>query len=207
MAVSNTKKVNTTAPKTEAKTNVTLDVEKEALKKQIEELQAQMKMMADMVANSRKDEVKAESKKPERLIPFVNMTTGTAVIKGNIIYEIAGQFNSRKFLEREARIIVNNMKNAIDNGYIYIADADFVKECELDVIYRSILSDDMLKELLNHDASYVVETYKNVTDGQKQIIVDMLIDKKVKGEYVDANILIEIGKLANRDLINIEPEE
>ncbi len=182
------------------------EAENEALKKQIEDLQAQMQMMANMIASS-KTTVEEKPARNDRYITFVNMTTGAIVLRGNSIYQIEGQFNNRKFLEKEARIIVNNMKNTIDSGYVYIADAEFVKECDLEDTYVNLLSDKMLKDLLNHDASYVVETYKNVADGQKQIIVDMLEYKKAHGEQVDANVLMQIGELAHRDLINIEPEE
>lgn len=192
------KKESTTVSKAEA--------ENEELKKQIEALQAQMAMMANMIAAS-KNATEDKPVRNDRYITFVNMTTGSVVLKGNSVYEIEGQFNSRKFLEKEAKIIVNNMKNTIDSGYVYIADADFVKDCELEDTYATLLSDKVLKDLLNHDASYVVETYKNVSDGQKQIIVDMLERKKSLGEYVDANVLMQIGELAHRDLINIEPEE
>lgn len=179
-----------------------VDKENESLKKQIEELQAQMEMMSKMMSAPKVP----EKKKTDRFITLVNMTTGSVVLKGNSVHEIAGQFNSKKFFEREARIIVNNMRTAFEAGYVYIADAEFVRECELEDAYSTMLSDDVLKDLLNHNASYVIETYKSVSDGQKQIIVNMLESKKLKGEYVDANVLIEIGKLANRDLINIEQE-
>ena len=176
-----TKKTTTATPKAETKkaevAAPVVDEEKEALKKQLEELQAQMKMMAEMMATSKATPT-VQSKANDRMITFINMTTGSAVLR-----------------------------HTFEAGYVYIADADFVHECELEDAYSTLLSDKVLKELLNHDASYVVETYKNVSDGQKQIIVDMLESKKAHGEFVDANILIEIGKLANRDLINIEPEE
>lgn len=210
MPVSNKKNDTSVKKPAEAKEKVpvvAVDEEKEALKKQLEELQAQMKMMAEMVASSNKTDVAVSEPKKDRYITFVNMTTGSVVLKGNNVYQIEGQFNKRRFLEREARIIVNNMKNAIELGYVYIADADFVRECELEDTYSTLLDDNTLKELLKHDSGYVVETYKNVADGQKQIIVNMLEEKKVNGEFVDANVLIEIGKLAHRDLINIEPEE
>ena len=46
--------------------------------------------------------------------------------------------------------------------------------------------------------------YKSTSDVQKKIIVDMIKQKKAKGDYIDANILVEIGKLCGEELINIE---
>lgn len=180
-----------------------VDEEKEKMRKELEELKAQMAMMAQMVSN--KPEPKESN--PNKRITFINMTTGTLVLKGNSIHTLAGQFAEDKYLEREARIIVNNAPNAIRKGYVYIADAEFVKQCELEDVYSTMLNDTQLKTLLQQSPSNVVEIYKSVSDGQKDIIVNMIKTKRYKGEFVDANIMMEIGKLAGEDLIGIEPEK
>lgn len=183
-----------------------VDNEKEQLKKELEELKAQMQLMVQMMGNSNKQLVEKEDKE-ERYIKFVNMTRGGFTLRGTSMYRIPEQFGYRKFLEHEAKIIVNNMGNAIRQGYIYIADADFVEKNQLKDVYANLLSDKQLEELLNKDASYVVEMYKNVSEGQKSIILGMIENKKIKSEQIDANILLKIGKLANKDLINLEPIE
>lgn len=202
------KTAKSTLTKTEVDTevNTEVDTEKEMLKKQIAEMQAQMELMVKMINTSRENKSDL-TQKIERQIPFINMTCGDLILRGNSIYRIEGQFGERRFLEREARIIVNNMRNAIEQGCVYIADSDFVKECELDHLYANMLNKEQLETLLEHDASYVVEVYKNVADGMKDVIVDMIINKQLNAQQVDANILMQIGTLANRDLINIEPNE
>ena len=180
-----------------------VDEEKEKMRKELEELKAQMAMMAQMVSN--KPEPKESN--PNKRITFINMTTGTLVLKGNSIHTLVGQFAEDKYLEREARIIVNNAPNAIRKGYVYIADAEFVKQCELEDVYSTMLNDTQLKTLLQQSPANVVEIYKSVSDGQKDIIVNMIKTKRYKGEFVDANIMMEIGKLAGEDLIGIEPEK
>lgn len=186
-------------------TNIEADVEKEELKKQIEEMKAQMEAMTKLI--SAKEEKEEKIKAPERQISFVNMTPGTCVLKGSSVYRIEGQFKSRSFLEREARIIVNNMKNAIEQGYIYIANADFVKENDLDLIYENLLSDKELRELFGKNPQVIIETYKTVNEGQKQIIVNMIQEAKENNKYIDANVLLEIGKLSGVDLINNHYDE
>ena len=118
----------------------------------------------------------------DRNITFVNLTNGTAVLRGNGVWKLEGRFASRTFLEREARIIVNNMPNMIRSGMVYITDAQFVEDNDLSEVYLHILSDKDMKELLNHDASYVIDVYKNVSEGQKEVIINMIIDKKLAGE-------------------------
>lgn len=201
----NAKKTTSTTIKAVEEKTVSVATENELLKKQIEELKSQMELMTKMIntAPAKTEEVK----KPERQITFVNMTNGTLILRGNNFYRIEGQFNDRSFPEKEARIIVNNSRNSVEQGCAYITDNEFVKECDLDVIYQSILSDNDLKNLFNKSPQHIIEVYKNVSKGQKDIILRMIEQKKENGEYIDANILLEVGKMANRDLISSHLDE
>lgn len=204
MATNTKKTIDTTsAPivkKEEVKeVNNNLSQENELLKKQMEAMQAQMELLVKQMAMS--NAPVANTKKPERNIEFINMVPGTLVLKGSQIWKIEGQFNSRSFLEREARIIVNNMQNTIRSGYVYIADYDFIKENELAEVYDTMLSDQQLKDLLSKNFKEVVEIYKTVPKAQQDIIVRMIKERKEDGIQIDANILIQIGELCGQDLL------
>lgn len=179
--------------------NDNLSQENELLKKQMEAMQAQIELLVKQVAMS--SAPAASTKKSERNIEFINMVPGTLVLRGNQIWKIEGQFNSRSFLEREARIIVNNMQNTIRSGYVYIADHDFIQENELTEVYDTMLSDQQLKDLLNKNFKEVVEIYKTVPKTQQDIIVRMIKERKEAGVQIDANILIQIGDLCGQDLL------
>lgn len=174
--------------------------ENEVLKQQIAEMQAQMKLLSEQIAMGASKKV--EEKKKEKNIKFISLVPGILVLKGTQTWTIEGQFNYRTFIEREARMIVNNTKGAIKSGCVYIADADFIKENDLDAIYANILNDEQLKNLLNRSFSEIVEIYKSVPQSQKDIIVRMIKDRKESGIEVDANILTQIGKLCGQDLIS-----
>ena len=180
--------------------NDNLSQENELLKKQMEAMQAQMELLVKQVAMNT-NITNTTNQKPERNIEFINMVPGTLVLRGNQIWKIEGQFNSRSFLEREARIIVNNMQNTIRSGYVYIADYDFIKENELTEVYDTMLSDQQLKDLLNKNFKEVVEIYKTVPKAQQDIIVRMIKERKEAGVQIDANILIQIGELCGQDLL------
>ena len=175
-------------------------------KSEFDQMKAQMETLMQMMAMGSIGN-KQPSKKEEKYITFVNMTKGKFVLKGSSYYTIDEQFGTRRFIEREARMIVNNMPKSIRDGKIYILDADFVKDCELEDVYVDLLSDKQMKELLTKKPSYVVEVYKNANKAQKQIIVDMIENKKLNGEDVDANILLQIGELSGKNLIEITPIE
>lgn len=175
-------------------------------KSEFDQMKAQMETLMQMMAMGGIGG-KQESKKEEKYITFVNMTKGKFVLKGSSYYTIDEQFGTRRFIEREARMIVNNMPQSVRDGKVYILDADFVKDCELEDVYVDLLSNKQMKELLTKEPSYVAEVYKNANKAQKQIIVDMIENKKLNGEDVDANILLQIGQLSGKNLIEIAPIE
>ena len=132
-------------------------------------------------------------------------TNSTAEVVSSNEFEIHMLSLSKSKVENEAKTIVSNMPQSIANGLLYIADADFVEECELDGIYENIIDDITLKNLLKNSVPDVCEIYKNASEEQKKIIIEMIVDKKINNVPVDANILVELGKLCGKDLINIEP--
>lgn len=198
-----------TDTKTQKEENIVTEVventasENELLKAQIAEMKAQMEMMAKMMSMQKQTESQSEARS-DRMITFVNLTNGVAVLRGNQNWILDGQYASRAFLEREARIIVNNMPNMIRSGMVYITDAQFVKDNDLSDAYLNMLSDEEMKTLLSKDAKYVIDVYKNVAEGQKQIIVDMIIEQRKSGVKIDSNILVELGELCGKDLVHID---
>ena len=182
------------------------ETENDKLRAELENMKSQMALLMKMVGEqTNSTPTPTFSTRSERNIPFVNLTSSTFVIQGTHPYELKGQFAKRSFTEHEAQTIVNNMQNAIRQGYIYIADADFVKKCDLEDVYKDLLSDKDMMSLLTHEPSYVVDIYKSASNGQKNIIVDMIKNKKLSSEKVDANVLMEIGSLCGQNLMEIEP--
>ena len=208
-------------PKNETKPNAENEVTKTVDMPVVDEtaelkakLAAQEKQMAEMMAKMQ-EMMNAQmatptsviaDKKQTRSIKFINLASGGLTLKGNRFYHMDKQFDSRMIPESEARAIVNNMPNTMVSGVVYIADADFVREVELDGAYAEMLSDEQVKSLLHKSAAEVCDIYRNASDTQKRIIVDMVSDRRLEGLPVDANIVVESGKLCGKDLMGIEPE-
>ena len=208
-------------PKNETKPNAENEATKTVDKPVVDEtaelkakLAAQEKQMAEMMAKMQEmmnaqmatpTSVISDNKKT-RSIKFINLASGGLTLKGNRFYHMDKQFDSRMIPESEARAIVNNMPNTMVSGVVYIADADFVREVELDGAYAEMLSDEQVKSLLHKSAAEVCDIYRNASDTQKRIIVDMVSDRRLEGLPVDANIVVELGKLCGKDLMGIEPE-
>ena len=211
--MANTKKVKSTeaeVAKTAEVTNSAIE-ENEALKAKIAEqeqqmadLMAQIKVM--MQAQAATNPVNIEEK-AARGIKFISLVPGGLTLKGNRMYHIDKQFGYKMIPESEARAILSNMPNTVASGMVYIADKEFVNKNDLSGVYEEILSDKQLKELLQQNANDVCEIYKQASMAQREIIVDMVVNRKLNGLPIDANIVVEIGKLCGKDLMSITPEE
>ena len=207
--MANTKKVKSTEAEV-VETNPAIE-ENEALKAKIAEqeqqmadLMAQIKVM--MQAQAATNPVNIEEK-AARGIKFISLVPGGLTLKGNRMYHIDKQFSYKMIPESEARAILSNMPNTVASGMVYIADKEFVNKNDLSGVYEEILSDKQLKELLQQNANDVCEIYKQASMAQREIIVDMVVNRKLNGLPIDANIVVEIGKLCGKDLMSITPEE
>lgn len=211
--MANTKKVKSAEAEvvdTVEATNPAVE-ENEALKAKIAEqeqqmadLMAQIKVM--MQAQAATNPVNIEEK-AARGIKFINLVPGGLTLKGNRMYHIDKQFGYKMIPESEARAILSNMPNTIASGMVYIVDKEFVNKNDLSGVYEEILSDKQLKELLRQNANVVCEIYKQASMAQREIIVDMVVNRKLNGLPIDANIVVEIGQLCGKDLMSITPEE
>ena len=181
------------------------DALKAVIAEQQEKMQEMMAQIALLMKAQSASVAPAEQPKKQNNIKFINLTAGSMNLRGTRMYNIPKQFGFKMLGEAEARLVVNNMPNAIADGYIYIANKAFVHECELDDLYANMLDEAQLKALLNENANDVCEVYKNASEGQKRIILDMVSDKRLNGQPVDANILVELGKLSGVDFMNIDP--
>lgn len=196
------KSTTTTKEKVETSADVLVLLE------EINKLKAELKEMKESKA-----EVNTlngcEEEPQEKMIRFVSLAKGSIMLKGTASkpYEIEGQYNDRTFTETEAKAICTLMGAYMREGFVYIDDAQFVKSMGLSEAYRNMLSPDTLKDLFNKTPEIVISAYENASEGQKKIIMDMVIEKQNKGEVVDANILQRLGKLSGVDLMSISDEE
>lgn len=192
-----------TSKKTTKTDDVIIDKEKEELKNKLEELE---KKFAELLAKQSSQVVETSAQpKAKKNIKIINLTRGEMYLRGSRIHKFDKQFDSRVFTESEVRQIYANMPKTLAEGWVYIADKEMVEELELADAYSTLLDEKTLKMLLEKNPKEVIEIYKNANDFQKNIIVGMIEDAKMHGRYVDANIVIEIGELCGKELMDIEP--
>lgn len=198
-----TKKDKVVIDKKDNQKDKVVDKEKEELKSKLADLE---KKLADLLAQQSSQPVQTiVQQKPKRNIKLISLTRGALYLRGSRIHKFDKQFDSRVFTEGEVRLIYSNMPKTLAEGYVYIADNDMVEELELTDAYSILLDDNALKNLLKKNPNDVVEIYKNANKVQQDIIIGMIEDQKLAGKNLDANILIELGKLCGKNLMNIEP--
>ena len=188
-------------PKVESK-----DLKKEPINIQAEEI-AKLQAQIDLLMKAKAAVPQSSNKPKKKMIKIVSLANGGLTLQGSRIIRIANQFESVMVTEPEARIIVSNMPESARNGLFYITDKDFVEENELEDAYATILSDEQLRTLLNKNVDEVVNIYNNISDKQKEIVNSMIIDGRLNGKKIDANLLQELSTISGIDFVGIEKIE
>ena len=204
MATATTKKTTTatTATSTIEKPETDSRIAEQA--NEIAELKAQIALLMKAQKASTQTVAVEPTLKQKKSITIINLFAGGLTVKGNSYYHFDKQFDKRAFSEAEATAIVNNMPNAAREGIFYITDAQFVEDNDLSDAYENMIDDVKMKTILSLDANSVLVLYKNASEAQKTIIENMIVNGRLNGEALDANILVELGKITGKNYMEIE---
>ena len=171
---------------------------------EIAELKAQIALLMKAQKASTQTTTVESTPKKKKNVTIINLFAGGLTVKGNSYYHFDKQFDKRAFSEAEATAIVNNMPNAAREGIFYITDAQFVEDNDLSDAYENMIDDVKMKTILSLDANSVLVLYKNASEAQKTIIENMIVNGRLNGEALDANILVELGKITGKNYMEIE---
>ena len=204
MATATTKKTTTatTATSTIEKPETDSRIIEQA--NEIAELKAQIALLMNMQKASTQTTTVESTPKKKKNVTIINLFAGGLTVKGNSYYHFDKQFDKRAFSEAEATAIVNNMPNAAREGIFYITDAQFVEDNDLSDAYENMIDDVKMKTILSLDANSVLVLYKNASEAQKTIIENMIVNGRLNGEALDANVLVELGKITGKNYMEIE---
>lgn len=201
MATATTKKTTTTTSTIE-KPETDSRIAEQA--NEIAELKAQIALLMKAQKASTQTTTVESTPKKKKNVTIINLFAGGLTVKGNSYYHFDKQFDKRAFSEAEATAIVSNMPNAAREGIFYITDAQFVEDNDLSDAYENMIDDVKMKTILSLDANSVLVLYKNASEAQKTIIENMIVNGRLNGEALDANILVELGKITGKNYMEIE---
>lgn len=200
MATATTKKTTTTSTTEKPETDSRIAEQAN----EIAELKAQIALLMKAQKASTQTTTVESTPKKKKNVTIINLFAGGLTVKGNSYYHFDKQFDKRAFSEAEATAIVNNMPNAAREGIFYITDAQFVEDNDLSDAYENMIDDVKMKTILSLDANSVLVLYKNASEAQKTIIENMIVNGRLNGEALDANVLVELGKITGKNYMEIE---
>lgn len=204
MATATTKKTTTATTTTSTTEKPETDSRIAEQANEIAELKAQIALLMKAQKASTQTTIVESTPKKKKNVTIINLFAGGLTVKGNSYYHFDKQFDKRAFSEAEATAIVNNMPNAAREGIFYITDAQFVEDNDLSDAYENMIDDVKMKTILSLDANSVLVLYKNASEAQKTIIENMIVNGRLNGEALDANILVELGKITGKNYMEIE---
>ena len=204
MATATTKKTTTATTTTSTTEKPETDSRIAEQANEIAELKAQIALLMKAQKAPTQTATVESTPKKKKNVTIINLFAGGLTVKGNSYYHFDKQFDKRAFSEAEATAIVNNMPNAAREGIFYITDAQFVEDNDLSDAYENMIDDVKMKTILSLDANSVLVLYKNASEAQKTIIENMIVNGRLNGEALDANILVELGKITGKNYMEIE---
>lgn len=215
MATSNTRK--SSSAKTTTKTTITNAQDIESITKENNELKAQMSQMQEQMNTLLQKFAMLNLSgqnfnQQDKDIDVVSLVNATLLISTNgrsdgKVYKFTKQFESRPIPESDLKEIVRAMPRTAREGYFYILDSDFIRNNGLSSSYRNILTQTEMANIFSLNSKEFMEKYSYVSDAQKKIIENMLINKRLMNEDVDANIMLALQKATGRNYMEIEPLE
>lgn len=215
MATSNTRK--SSSAKTTTKTTITNAQDIESITKENNELKVQMSQMQEQMNTLLQKFAMLNLSgqnfnQQDKDIDVVSLVNATLLISTNgrsdgKVYKFTKQFESQPIPESDLKEIVRAMPRTAREGYFYILDSDFIRNNGLSSSYRNILTQTEMANIFSLNSKEFMEKYSYVSDAQKKIIENMLINKRLMNEDVDANIMLALQKATGRNYMEIEPLE
>lgn len=189
------------------KRNKELEKELEKMKEMLQKLMVEKKV--DTMQNPEiKEEVEVFPEIPmHKPIKVMSLYTGGLNLKKYNDDKTPFRFNffgeTQPILYGDLVKIISHQRKFFEEGYCVVLDNDVIKVHYLEKFMKKILDKKTIDKLLEYDDEKIKDLYNGTTKQLKQTIVDLIVDKIVKKEYVDRNKVAVISELYGKDLYEI----
>ena len=189
------------------KRNKELEKELEKMKEMLQKLMVEKKV--DTMQNPEiKEEVEVFPEIPmHKPIKVMSLYTGGLNLKKYNDDKTPFRFNffgeTQPILYGDLVKIISHQRKFFEEGYCIVLDNDVIKVHYLEKFMKKILDKKTIDKLLEYDDEKIKDLYNGTTKQLKQTIVDLIVDKIVKKEYVDRNKVAVISELYGKDLYEI----
>ena len=90
--------------------------------------------------------------------------------------------------------VIATDRTFIEDGSVYICDADVVRNNYLDDCYSKFLTVEKITNILSFSKSDIIDMVSNTTETIQETIISLIVKKINNNEYVDMNKVDAIGK-------------
>ena len=176
--------------------------------KRIKELEKTVSDLNNMIALLMKQTANNNVFSGDRDILFISLCNhilnlSTEPNGGGEIYTFTEFGEEQSIPYSDAKRIIKSNKSFIRGGKCYIADDELIKSEHLVNDYKKILSKDSLLELLSAERTKFPAIFDAMTDTQKELFRDIVVDKLSKSKNsVDMNIVQYINESLNIDILS-----
>lgn len=209
-----TKKVKTTTVEnTEIKVDSiesqleTANKEKEDMAKIIAQMQEQMKTLSEQVKSAKSEQiiVKQENGFSGKKIKCINLmhnplNVSTEVNGTGRVYSFDKYGDTRLIKFDDLSDIVASYPNTVENGYLYIANADVVDELGLTEEYQNIYTKEMIDEVIYLRKESDVDLFVGMAKDMQESSVVEMAKLLSQNEFMDRNYLAEIKDKTGYDI-------
>src|SRR5690606_3371793 len=189
------------------KRNEELERELEELKKKLETLMSE-KVSAVEKNNDIKDENEVFPEIPmNKPIKVMSLYTGGLNLKKYDSDKTTVRFNIfgevQPILYMDLIKIISHQRKFFEEGYCVILDDEVIKVHYLEKDMEKILDKNTIEKVLDYENEKIRDLFVGTTKQIRQTIIDLIIDKIIKKEYVDRNKVALISELYGKDLYEI----
>jgi len=184
--------------------------------KELEKELARMKKMVQKLKTEKQTSIAENNKAEEDIFPEIPMHKPIKVMslytgglnlkryeddKTPIRFNMYGE--TQPILYMDLLKIISHQRKFFEEGYCIVLDKNVIKAHYLEKHMSKILDKKTIDNLLDYDDEKIKDLFNGTTKQIKETIVDLIVDKIIKKEYVDRNKVALISELYGKDLYEI----
>lgn len=182
------------------KENAELKSQLQSILEKLSSLEAQKE---DTITNTESDVIdEADNYKeinPLKPIKVVSLTDGGVSLRTNATgsgktFRFDKFGHSISITYSDLQDVIATDRTFIEDGSVYICDADVVRNNYLDDCYSKFLTVEKITNILSFSKSDIVDMVSNTTEAIQETIISLIVKKINNNEYVDMNKVNAIGK-------------
>lgn len=184
--------------------------------KELEKELARMKKMVQKLKTEKQTSIAENNNAEEDILPEIPMNKPIKVMslytgglnlkryeddKTPIRFNMYGE--TQPILYMDLLKIISHQRKFFEEGYCIVLDKNVIKAHYLEKHMSKILDKKTIDNLLDYDDEKIKDLFNGTTKQIKETIVDLIVDKIIKKEYVDRNKVALISELYGKDLYEI----